>query len=635
MIATAAWAGHAHGMSIPLAAGIEACLVNAPRCVHADLEAGASWTDWLLQRIPGADPVRITIRIDPGRYRLTRGWKIDGHLVPERVATLAIVGAGAGRTWLLGSAPLPELGSTMLGRVGSVTSVRLSARLAAAGDSQLPQRGAAGPVALFDDAGPWSLAAWPEAGWARLAPSAGVSAPSVVSIPGLDLRALREESGWWLWGFFRYGWYDEHLRVGVAADRPGLLSLMDAPAHGWQGGARVRVLNTRLGLVAPRRYVLGPAAQILQLTLADDDSLASVRVAVLTEPVLELRQLRRVSLRGMTVSEARADGVMIDRSSRVLIEDFSVADVGGRGIVVTNSTAVVISRSDVRRTGQGGVWLQGGDRQTLTASDNRIDHSRIETAGRWLRTGSAALTLSGVGVSAIANRIIASPHTAIFFAGNNHRIAGNVIEGAGLDTDDVGAIYGGADWTFQGNVIEGNTICNVRALGLPENHVGIYLDDMLSGTRVIDNLIVGTQRGIQIGGGRDNLVRGNLIVDTDTPIHADARALDWASGNVAAGGLLWQRRSAMPVSGKVWRDAYPALQSITLANAGEPSGNRVDGNWALASGRDELAPAMQRAGQVRVTRPLPAAPEIQHEARSLEPLMAKCRALDACRKYLP
>ena len=52
----------------------------------------------------------------------------------------------------------------------------------------------------------------------------------------------------------------------------------------------------------------------------------------------------------------------------------------------------------------------------------------------------------------------------------------------------------------------------------------IYLDDCASGTTVLGNLFVRVPLGaVMIGGGRDNVVTNNVIVDSSPAVHLDAR----------------------------------------------------------------------------------------------------------------
>ena len=79
-------------------------------------------------------------------------------------------------------------------------------------------------------------------------------------------------------------------------------------------------------------------------------------------------------------------------------------------------------------------------------------------------------------------------------------------------TDDVGAIYTGRDWTGQGSMVVENTIYDVHGNGR-HGASAIYLDDQASGITVTGNTIYDVDRGVLIGGGRDNRVVDNSIRD--------------------------------------------------------------------------------------------------------------------------
>ena len=84
-----------------------------------------------------------------------------------------------------------------------------------------------------------------------------------------------------------------------------------------------------------------------------------------------------------------------------------------------------------------------------------------------------------------------------------------------LDERDSHTMYRGAtgeDVRIGGNRIHGNFIHN---LGKSTHHQnwGIYLDDMASGIEVSKNVVIDTDAGFLIGGGRSNILTDNVIAN--------------------------------------------------------------------------------------------------------------------------
>jgi hypothetical protein len=162
-----------------------------------------------------------------------------------------------------------------------------------------------------------------------------------------------------------------------------------------------------------------------------------------------------------------------------------------------------------------------------------------------------------------------SPHEAITYKGNNHIIEYNNIHDVCLLSDDAGAIYSGRSWVWYGNIIRYNCIYN---LGSGEHKPdGIYLDDALSGQQLYGNLLINVPRNsIHIGGGRDNVVENNIIVNSgENAIYFDERARDGALNNgwfthaYIDGGDMWEALYASPWQSEKWQETFPEYKTMT------------------------------------------------------------------------
>lgn len=168
--------------------------------------------------------------------------------------------------------------------------------------------------------------------------------------------------------------------------------------------------------------------------------------------------------------------------------------------------------------------LTGGDRETLTSSENVVTNNLIYDWSQVYRTYQAAVNLNGVGTVCSHNEIYNSPHEAITYSGNNHVIEYNVIHDVVLESSDAGAIYAGRSWSYYGNVIRYNCIYNIGSENFTPS--GIYFDDALSGQEAYGNLLINIPGcAFLLGGGRDLKIENNLIINAATPIYYDDRAM--------------------------------------------------------------------------------------------------------------
>jgi len=169
-----------------------------------------------------------------------------------------------------------------------------------------------------------------------------------------------------------------------------------------------------------------------------------------------------------------------------------------------------------------------------------------------------------------------APHSAILYGGQEHLIRNNEIHHVLTETGDCGAIYAGRDWTTFGTVISGNWIHDLG--GLPGRWpCGIYLDDQLSGITVKNNFVERVSLGILVGGGRYDIVEGNIFAHCDEAMHLDNRGM--SKGN---NQTLLERLAKIPAASEPWTSRYPVVQNTLKDQPENPVGTRITGNAAVA-----------------------------------------------------
>jgi hypothetical protein len=83
-----------------------------------------------------------------------------------------------------------------------------------------------------------------------------------------------------------------------------------------------------------------------------------------------------------------------------------------------------------------------------------------------------------------------------------------------------------------------------------------------------------------IGGGRDNPVLNNLVIDCPIGLHIDARGMTWKQWNnpSAAGWNLEAKAQAMDYMNPPWSERYPTLAAIMSESPREPRHNPIRRN---------------------------------------------------------
>ena len=452
---------------------------------------------------------------------------------------------------------------------------------------------------LYCGTRPMTLAREPDSGWAIF------TAADVVDFgeghPGAFRSSLTNlpSAGFSLNGYWTEDWANETLRVQSVSN--GVVRLADAHAFGigrssW--GAKERryyAVNAREFLNAPGEWFIDRAAKRLHFIPPSDAPNGPFRLVYGKSALLYLNNRTNEVIRGKTFAFGGGNGLELYTCENVLIEDCTIECVEGRGLVIGGDCRnVTVSNCTIRTVGRGGVLMDGGNRRTLTNGNNRIIDCEICDFGRLQRVYAPGVQVYGCGNAVIGCRIHHAPHSAILYGGNEHLIADNDIHDVILETGDAGAIYTGRDWTSQGNVLRGNFIHDLgRTVSNGRSHdvftMGIYLDDCDSGDTLLSNRFERAGCAVMVGGGRENVVRDNVIVDCDKGIHLDSRGVTWMKHWCNTNDASWNlvgKADAMGYQKEPWCSRYPRLAKILSDEPRLPKYNVFSGNAMSGCRRD-------------------------------------------------
>ena len=429
---------------------------------------------------------------------------------------------------------------------------------------------------LFAADQPMRLARWPNRGWAYQAENTPAKSKDRLGYDTARPERWTKAPDAWIHGYWMYDWADTYERI--ASIDTAARMIVTAPPHGIYGhrpGQRWMALNVLEELDEPGEWYLDRTAGVLYFWPAQAG--AETVVSLLEEPLVSVKHAQGIEFRDIAFEFTRGDAVRIEDSTGVRLSHCRLTNIGNRAVVIQGGARCGVEDSEVSYTGDGALHLEGGDRRSLTASGHFAERNHIHHYGRWSRTYTPAVYLTGVGQRVVGNTLDHAPHNAVLLNGNEHLVEANDIHTMAMETGDVGAWYLGRDWTERGNVVRRNYFHN---LGHGDVNA-IYLDDCASGTRIEGNVIERAHRGVMIGGGRDNQVVGNRFVACDMGIHFDARGRGWASFWFdGRDNTLFDRLAAMPYRDEPWRSRYPELLTVAHDEPSTPKGNVVKGNQA-------------------------------------------------------
>lgn len=388
----------------------------------------------------------------------------------------------------------------------------------------------------------------------------------------VDSELAQRISGWktlddvWMFGYWKYDWADASSPIGSFNAQTGEISPKFVSLFGTKTDAPYYFFNVLEELDSEGEWYLDRENGLLCLWYPEkiEDALFDLSLSI--KPVIQ-SEADYLTFDGITVMGTRSDGVFITGNNNT-VQNCLIKNVAGNALVMTGKNNLAYG-NEITHTGKGGIIIDGGDIHTLTPGNSKADNNYIHDWSEIYQTYQPAVTLLGVGNICSHNEMANSPHEAITYKGNNHNIEYNNIHDVCLLSDDAGAIYSGRSWVWYGNIIRYNCIYN---LGSGEHKPdGIYLDDALSGQQIYGNLLINVPRNsIHIGGGRDNVVKNNIIVNSgENAIYFDERAREGALNNGwfthahIGSGDMWDALYASPWQSEIWQNAFPEYKTMT------------------------------------------------------------------------
>lgn len=379
-------------------------------------------------------------------------------------------------------------------------------------------------------------------------------------------------SGWknlddvWMFGYWKYDWADASTPIGSFDKDTRELTPKFVSLYGTKTDAPYYFFNVLEELSAPGEWYLDREKGLLCMWEPENKDNAEIILSLSLKPVIN-SEADYITFDGFTVKGTRSDGVAITGDNNT-VENCLIKNVAGNALVMNGSNNLAYN-NEITRTGKGGIIISGGDTETLTPGNSKADNNYIHDWSEIYQTYQPAVTLEGVGNVCSHSEMANSPHEAITYKGNNHIIEYNLIHDVCLLSDDAGAIYSGRSWVWYGNVVRYNCIYNVGS----ENHRpdGIYLDDAVSGHQIYGNLLINIpSNSIHVGGGRDNVITNNIIVNPgNNALRFDDRAREgalengWFTHSYVDSGDMWDALYNSPWQSETWQNAFPEYKNCT------------------------------------------------------------------------
>lgn len=391
-------------------------------------------------------------------------------------------------------------------------------------------------------------------------------------IPGtlkLGAEALERTRSWQnineagIFAYYKFDWADMASGIKSFDPQNGHITPLHHSIMGYNDNGAYYFYNILEELDTEGEYYIDRENMLLYV-YPPEGTEASDALITLSEEKLVSGNVSNIRFEGITF-EGTKNNIIELVGDNIALFNCKVINGGADGIRLTGYNNIVHS-CEVAYLGKEGVLIEGGDRRTLTPGNCVLENSYIHHFAEVYRTYKTGVALRGCGNRAIYNEIAYAPHMAFGFTGNDHEYAFNYIHDVVYESNDAGAFYGGGDYTGLGTVIRYNMLRNIGGVeGKYPN--AIYYDDGMSFGIVEGNIIENCYgNAVLLGGGREHIVKNNLIIDTHRSIWYDARmaADGWASiyRKTKPEEGIWKGLTYVPYKNDIWLEKYPQVSRI-------------------------------------------------------------------------
>ncbi len=394
----------------------------------------------------------------------------------------------------------------------------------------------------------------------------------------------------WLSGYWNVDWFMETLQIKSVDVPKKVISTVNGHMYPVLPERRFYAYNLLEELDLPGEYYLDRDGMMLYFIPPGNLSEATLVINARKHDLVSIAGAAHLSFKALTLAHTRSHAFLVKDSDDILIEGCEMRELGEQAVVAKGGHRNIIRNNLIQETGYGGVWVEGGDRNTLSPAGHSIDNNviyryQVDRTGR----GFAA-RLAGVGCTLSHNVIYDGQGIAVWFEGNEHSIESNEIHTVCLDELDTGPVYtGGRQWSDRGNRLRHNYIHDSRSNVVERKQGtdhsgesvavnGIYIDDLASGVTSVGNVISNVSRAFLVGGGHHNRFSNNIIIDCLAGGVVDDRGLSWSKHLTVEGGEARVKLAKVPYREEPWKSNYPELVSLLDQDPAIPRGNELTGN---------------------------------------------------------
>ena len=426
-----------------------------------------------------------------------------------------------------------------------------------------------------------TLARWPNEGLVKAGHAKGETdlPPRYINKHGtkegvfeyIDDRQNRwaNEDDVWLGGYWYWDWSDEFQRVEKIDTGSHTIHLCEPyHKHGYGDSLRYFGLNLFCEIDQPGEWYLDRLDKKMYWFAPQniDPNNEELTLSVFSAPyMLEARNCSNIKIQELTFREGRGNAVLVTEGNNCRITDCRIESFGKDGIYIDGGSGHGISGCYLSTFGCSGIHVKGGDRKSLTPANHFIENTVVTDFSLFKRTYEPAVHVEGCGILISHNRFQNSSSSAMRLEGNDITVEYNKVNHVVNESDDQGGLDMWKDPSYRGIVIRYNHWADIKG-GTVHGAAGIRLDDMISGVNIYGNVFERCGAfhfgGVQIHGGKDNIVENNLFYDCFTAVSFNPWSESRWFNNLDSPVIKKKILEDVDINSEIYRQKYPELKSI-------------------------------------------------------------------------
>jgi parallel beta-helix repeat protein len=413
---------------------------------------------------------------------------------------------------------------------------------------------------LFNDGIPQKMARWPNERDTLIALKDFKSERTIRWAADQDV---------WLHGYWFHLWADAYEKFkGYSAKDSTIVLVPPTNFYGF-GKSKWHVVNALSELDTPGEWCISLLEGKIWYFPKANDKLNQMVLSLLG-PALQAQDCNYLTIKGLNIQYVRGDGILFQDCNHLTLANCTISNSSGLGIRIKGGSDLLIHSCTITSMGRGGIDINVGDQLKLIPSGSVIENCSISNLSRIDRTYTPAIVLNGVGIKVRHCKFKDIPSSGIRLEGNDMLVELNEFENCVSESDDQGAIDVWGNPLFRGNVIRWNFF---KDIGVPNLRMaaGVRLDDAICGFGIYENLFLRSSNnlfgGVQIHGGKDNFIEGNIFADCHAAISqslwGDKR---WTESINTIDHPMYIAMHTTEWQSELWQSRYPALKNL-LTNA--------------------------------------------------------------------